>query len=138
MSTFGGGGATDIRFGGSEVTTNNDCRILVAGGGGAPDNANGTKYGHDDGTGGNGGGTIYGIDENGNVDYSLWSGTKGYINGSLTNSNCAVPGMWTWDGTNYIASGYSLFFAGSGGYNRTGDTGDMGGGRRRLLRWLWF
>lgn len=74
---YGGGGGTDIRYGGTIVTQNNeDYRILVAGGGGGADNPTSENRGsHDDGTGGCGGGTI-------NNNKSSWSGLTGLFDGA--------------------------------------------------------
>lgn len=105
----GGGGSTDIRTTGgvwnnpASITS----RIIVAGGGGGADNmlAGEVAGGDDDGSGGAGGGT---------------TGSKGYINGNLTDTACAAGG------TQFGFAGSKLGYADNA--SLISDYGGGGGG----------
>ena len=84
--------------------------------------------GVNDGAGGCGGGTVYGLDESGNINKALWSGSVGYVNQITNHEECAKPGIWTLIEGIYVASGSKRFKGQSSGYVITGNGGDQGGG----------
>ncbi|MBT7910031.1 MAG: hypothetical protein HN607_05815, partial [Verrucomicrobia bacterium] len=106
--TFPGGGATDIRIGGTGLNN----RVIVAGGGGGK--RNGSTYG-----GGHGGGLV---GQNGGGGNNSYSGPRYGAGGSQSSGGA---GGYSYVGSTYYIRASSIGTLGNGG---NGDTDSGGGG----------
>jgi len=118
----GGGGATDIRMGGTGLGN----RIIVAGGGGGGHAVN--SYISHGGYGGGYQGGQSNAHANWSTSYYSTGGTQ--VGGGTTNSGWAVGGSWGQGGSyysSYTGGGGGGYYGGAaGGYHGTGGAGGSG------------
>ncbi len=120
-SSFGGGGATDIREGGDTLKD----RVLVAGGGGGLGGVGVFNYGNYSG-GGGGGDRIAGNGENGSGNKGRHCKSAGRGGGGASQQNGGRSGRGGCEGKDGATG--ALGNGGAGGYGTGGGGGGGGGG----------